>query len=47
MRRERHDINYLDDAELTRFQEAVASIWDEYADTIGAEVIDKVANISY
>ena len=40
-------INYLDDAELTRFQEAVASIWDEYADTIGAEVIDKVANISY
>ncbi len=40
-------INYLEEAELARFQQAVSSIWDQYSDRIGAELIDKVANVAY
>lgn len=40
-------INYLDDDEMAKFRDAVAPIWEEYSDTIGKELIDTVANISY
>ena len=37
-------INYLEAAELNRFVEAVRPIWDEYTETIGADLIDRVYN---
>lgn len=40
-------INYLDAEELARFQEAVAPIWEEYADRIGSDLIEKVSTTAY
>lgn len=36
-------INYLDEAELSRFVNAVSPIWDQYEDTLGADLIEKVS----
>lgn len=37
-------INYLDEAEQTRFKDAVAPIWNQYEDQVGADLIEKVSN---